>query len=379
MFKLYAGTAIITLVLLYVLFFAYIKLFHKFWYLQPCFHFYNVLNYFKSPQIISNAPSKNNYCNFDNIVTIPFDRASSYQLSSCISLINNHFLRSKNYRLDLVKNFTPYFICHSETSFITVFHNRRTLLDRKTDRVFTDTNTDIIGVITSRPAIMNDSLQINYVDFLCIHTNHRKKGIAEQLIQTHDYNQRITNKAVQVSLFKREGDLMFINPLTRYKSYIRTMTTPNQNPDYLHVTLFTVKDLFNFSNVLKAMKFECIIHPSIAAIVELNETKNIFIYLLKEDDDIIAFYVFKDCCSSAESTISCIASFKSNHVSKSNFVAGFEICLRQLNFSLLVIESISHNGYLIDSTKDKPFINMAYFFYNYIHQTLKPQATFILL
>jgi len=261
-----------------------------------------------------------------------------------------------------------------------VFHNRRTLLDRKTDRVFTDAKTEIIGVITSRPAIMNDSLQINYVDFLCIHTNHRKKGIAEQLIQTHDYNQRITNKAVQVSLFKREGELMFINPLTRYKSYIRKMTSSKTNPHNLHnVTLFTVKDLFNFSNVLKAMQFDCIIHPSIAAIVELHETKNIFIYLLKEDDDIIAFYVFKDCCCRTESTISCIASFKSNHVSKSNFVGGFEICLRQLNFSLLVIESISHNGYLIDSTKDNPFINMAYFFYNYIHETLKPQTAFILL
>lgn len=386
MIKIFTFATVILIVLLYVVFFAYIKIYHKFWYLQPCFHFYSFVNYFKNPHVIQEIPSKNNYCNFRNIVTTTFAKSTQYQLKACVSLINNHFIKSKSYRLNLKKNFEPYFVCHSETSFITLFYEERTLLDIETNKTFKDTKTNIIGVITSRPLLMNNSLPINYVDFLCVHTQHRKKGIAEQLIQTHDYNQRVSNKNVQVSLFKREGELMLINPLVRYNSYIRSYQQQQQQQqkqkqqDDDNISFFTEKDIYQFSNLLKeTTSFECQIYPSAAAVFELIKTQNLIICLLKEDDDILAFYIFKDCCCSNQKMLSCIASYKTKNLNKTEFRNGFQNCLNKLSYSQLIIESISHNVYLIDTIHDKFFMRMAYFFYNYIHRTLKPHQSLIFL
>ena len=58
-----------------------------------------------------------------------------------------------------------------------------------------------------------------YVDNLCVHKDMRNKGIAPKIIQTHEYIQRHKNKNICVSLFKREGNLTGIVPLTIYTTY----------------------------------------------------------------------------------------------------------------------------------------------------------------
>jgi ribosomal protein S18 acetylase RimI-like enzyme len=67
----------------------------------------------------------------------------------------------------------------------------------------------IIGIMTSRPihiAINNNDKDAKfdayYVDYLCVDKMFRKKGIAPQIIQTHEYNQRHLNKNIVVSLFR---------------------------------------------------------------------------------------------------------------------------------------------------------------------------------
>ena len=55
-------------------------------------------------------------------------------------------------------------------------------------------------MITSRPLevyINSTCFWTYYVDYLCVHKQHRKKTIAPQLIQTHEYFQRHLNKNIQ--------------------------------------------------------------------------------------------------------------------------------------------------------------------------------------
>ena len=92
----------------------------------------------------------------------------------------------------------------------------------------------VIAVMTSRPLmckINDNSIPVGYVDFLCVHKKHRKKGLAQKIIYTHAVN---ASKYMEkpIFLFKREGELNFIVPLIAYNSYTfstKKMTLPNIN------------------------------------------------------------------------------------------------------------------------------------------------------
>jgi hypothetical protein len=85
----------------------------------------------------------------------------------------------------------------------------------------------------------NTKVKVNYVDYLCVVNEFRKKGITEQLIQNHDYNQRINNPSIQISLFKREGAMNFIVPLCIYQSYLynNKVTIINNNKQFYNSIL----------------------------------------------------------------------------------------------------------------------------------------------
>ena len=63
---------------------------------------------------------------------------------------------------------------------------------------------------------------IYYIDYLCVNKNERKKGITQQLIQTHEYNQSTVSKT-QISFFKREGSVPLLVPFVKYKSIVFSM------------------------------------------------------------------------------------------------------------------------------------------------------------
>ena len=75
------------------------------------------------------------------------------------------------------------------------------------------------------------SFPVYYVDNLCVHPLYRNKNIAPQMIQTQEWFQRQNNKKIKVSLFKREGDLTGIVPLTVYN-----------NNSYRKLTVYRMRD-----------------------------------------------------------------------------------------------------------------------------------------
>ena len=130
----------------------------------------------------------------------------------------------------------------------------------------------LIGTMSTRPLdcyIGNNKLQVQYVDFLCVHQKYRKKGLAPKIIYTHYVNSRNSDDTV-VFLFKREGTTTAIVPLTTYNNYlfdiyywdklvkfdqpnIKTILITNQSFHYF---------VYVYERLMQS-KFKCIIVPNL--------------------------------------------------------------------------------------------------------------------
>uniref|UniRef100_A0A6C0KR56 glycylpeptide N-tetradecanoyltransferase n=1 Tax=viral metagenome TaxID=1070528 RepID=A0A6C0KR56_9ZZZZ len=388
------------LIICIILFFIYIKIKYKFWVLQPVFHFYDIYYWFVNVGIIRDElPQKNRYTNFKNIITKSLENIDKVVIKEIIMLIQLNYLRNdENKYLPKKENIIPYFKGHNAKTFISYFSEPELLIDNKTGLTI-ETN-KIIGVITSRPLhvkIKDKEFDVYYVDYLCVNKNWRKKNIAPQLIQTHEYNQSHSNKKISVSLFKREEELTGIIPLTVYKTYCYNMNFWGQ-PENLSpgVSLLTCDNqniffMYNFLNEKKE-NFDIIIYPEMGNIIELVNTKNLYIKMLvyKNTGNIEALYIFKKTCTfikKEKEIISLIASVKGSNIDDNEFIKGFKQSLWVLKkenkiFAYLMVEDISDNKKIINnlSIKTHPEIvtTMAYFFYNFAYNPFKSEKCLII-
>jgi len=400
------------IILLIILFFLYIRIRYQFWALQPVFHFYDLYYWIVNVGIIRHdLPEKNRYTNFNNITTKPFENIKEQSLRESILLIQLNYLRNKENTYNPKKeNIVPYFIGHNSKTYWTFYLEPELLLDDKTGKTIEEKT--LIGIITCRPlhVIIMDSVKDNnsemdvyYVDYLCVKKNYRKKNIAPQLIQTHEYNQSHLNKKISVSLFKREEELTGIIPLTVYKSYCFDMKNWIIPPILdARITMLTgdKQNMYYFYNFLiettnknkNKKKFEIVIYPEISNIIELVTSKNLYVKMLIVNGVIEAIYIFKKTCTfikKDKEIISLIASIlkEDSVLTKNEFIHGCKVALwsiikDQNNFAYLLVEDISDNRYIINnlSLKTHPLIisPMAYFFYNFAYSPFKSEKCLII-
>jgi len=395
------------IILCIIVFFIYVRLRYKFWALQPVFHFYDIYYWFINVGIIrAELPEKNRYTNFKQIQTRLFEDINEKTLKHIVLLIQLNYLRNnENTFIPKKDNIVPYFIGHNTKTFWSYFIEPELLIDNKTGKTIEETN--IIGVITSRPLHVkinsnrkDANFDVYYVDYLCVHKGYRKRNIAPQLIQTHEYNQSYKNRNICVSLFKREEELTGIIPLTVYKTYCFNMMNWFE-PERLDASISILTGdkqnmyyLYNFINELtkneSSNKWDITIYPEMSNLMELVSTKNLFIKMLVVDGNIEAIYIFRKTCTFIEKDkeiISCIASINGTTFSKSEFIKGFKASLWTIikehkNFRYLTIEDISDNACIIDniSIKTHPVVvsPMAYFFYNFAYSPFKPEKCLII-
>ena len=259
----------------------------------------------------------------------------------------------------------------------------------------------IISVMTSRPlkVVINNGnndahFDAYYVDYLCVDKRYRKNGVAPQIIQTHEYNQRMLNKKIKVSLFKREGDLTGIVPLCVFTTYGFEMTTWKK-PPHLHPSLCIIEVgknnihfLIDFIKI-SSSKFDILIIPEISNILELILTQNIFCYMLVENHVVLCCYFFRKQCAFIRKDVGILSCFASinNSTNLDVFERGFKICIwkiykKNAQFQYFVIESISDNQKLIENLQIRTKSNLesptAYFFYNFAYNTFRPSKCFII-
>lgn len=400
------------IILLLIIFFIYIRIKFRFWALQPVFHFYDLYYWIANIGIIQEElPSKNRYTNFKNIKTISYDILSEKNIKDFVWLIQLNYLRNNENKFAPQKeNIMPYFKGHNHKTFWSFFTEPTLLLDNKTNTTISDEK--LVAVITGRPLHVSfynknlsnkikGELDVYYVDYLCVDKLYRKKNIAPQLIQTHEYNQSHLNRKICVSLFKREEELTGIIPLTVYKTYCFNMRNWNK-PIELQASIQLLNGdkqniyyLYNFINELtKKGKWDLTVLPAMSNLMELVTSENLFIKMLVYNGEIVAAYIFKKTCTFIEKDkeiISCIvAFFDSSFLKKEEFIQGFKIALWSIieqkenkknkesnKFGYLVIEDISDNHYIIENIRIKTHpiavSPTAYFFYNFAHNPFKSE------
>ena len=372
---------------------------YGFWVVQPVFHVYDFMYMLKPPGIINhNLPEKNKYTNFKNIDTTMFQEVSEIKKSRFVNFIRSNYLQNKeNIFSPQSENIIPYFKSHNVKSFISFYNEENLMLDLKKGTMVADKK--IIGMMTSRPihVIINNNdkdakFDAYYVDYLCVDKMYRKKGIAPQLIQTHEYNQRHLNKNIVVSLFKREDELTGIVPLCFYSTYgfsVNKWTKPDDlHPSYKVLEINPQNYHFLFDFIKKNNNnFDIIINTEVTNIIELIKTNNIFIYVILLDDEIICAYFFRKTCTFIEKNMEVLSCFASiNNCDDNIFIQGFKISFWKIAaekyFGFAAIEEISHNNIIINNLKIKtsPLIvsPTAYFFYNFAYPTFKSDRVLII-
>ena len=385
-----------------VIVFIYIRLKFGFWAVQPVFHFYDIGYMINPTGIIQHyLPEKNKYTNFTNIDTILFLDMSSLKTQRFVNLIKTNYFQNKNnkdnYYSPNTENIVPYFTGHNDKTFISFYTEDNHMVSLKKGTTITDSK--VIGAMTTRPVhiIINNGskdakFDAYYVDYLCVDKSHRKKGIAPQLIQTHHYNQRHNNKNIVVSLFKREDELTGIVPLCIYSTFgfhVTTWTKPaDLSADYklLEINAHNFHFLLDFIRE-KESCFDIVICVEITNMLELIKTKNIFIYVILSNEQIICAYFFRKTCiqiSKGLEVLTCFASI--SNCDDSIFIKGYKISFWKIAaenyFGFAAIENISHNNIIINNLvlKTKPLVvsPCAYFFYNFAYSTFKANKVLII-
>jgi len=388
-------------ILIIFLIYIYIRIKYGFWVIQPVFHVYDVNYMFNPPGIIQHSlPDKNKYTNFKDIDTIVFSELTSIQKTRFANLIRENYLQNKdNIFSPQLENIVPYFIGYNDKSFISFYYKDENMIDLKKGNMITDRK--IIGAITSRPLnvlINNDknnkntNFRVYYVDYLCVDKLYRKKGIAPQIIQTHNYNQRYLNKNIVVSLFKREDELTGIVPLCIYSTYgfqVDKWTKPPElSGEYklLEINSTNFRFVYDFIRVNNS-KFDIVINADVANILELIKTKNIFVYAILCDEKIICCYFYRKSCVQIEKGLEVLSCFASICDCEENiFIQGFKISFWKISaenfFGFCGIENVSNNNIIINNIilKTKPLIvsPTAYFFYNFAYPTFNSEKVLII-
>ena len=396
----------ILLIIVIIIFFiyGYIRVKYGFWAIQPVFHVYNIGYMIFPPGIIDHhLPEENKYTNFKNIDTNVFDKMSKLKTAKFINFIKTNYLQNKDNTFSpKSSNIVPYFKGHNTFSFVSVYTEDSVLIDLSKSSTISNIipNKKIIGVMTSRPLhiIINGKAGANfdayYVDYLCVDANYRRKGIAPQIIQTHHYNQRYNNKNIVVSLFKREDELTGIVPLCAYSTYgfpVTKWTKPNELPGNLTLLEITSQNFHLLLDFIKSnsSNFDIFMNTEFSNIIELIKTKNIFIYGILLEKEIVCAYFYRKSCVFVEKNmevLSCFASINGSNELNDVFIHGFKISFWTIAdknyFGFCAIENISHNNIIINNLmlKTKPSIisPTAYFFYNFAYPTFKAEKVLIL-
>ena len=200
-----------------------------------------------------------------------------------------------------------------------------------------------IGCITSRSlnlfykdAEFNDNnshsgrskyieMPIYYMDYLSINRDKDTKKISRKMLQTHEYNQRIRNPKVLVSLIKKEIELFDgLIPLVEYPTYtfhLRNIHFPKLPPHYevLQINKENIDILLDFLHLQKYMNgplaFEIMAIPDIGNIIALISKRLLYVYCLRNSMDIYGLYFIKDAKMKYEDldngdsdTLQCVAS-----------------------------------------------------------------------
>ena len=162
-----------------------------FWSKQPVFHYWNAMLWLTPNRVINPAPASKTSRYYDrNIAFEDINNAKPDTITEFCELVRNHFMRSKEV------DFSPspaiilaHFKYNDRPSHIAYLKSQQSQQSQQ----------QMIGAITGRPLtcylsetnpsnkgkVLSTRIPLNYVDFLCVDSKHRKKDLAPKLIYTY--------------------------------------------------------------------------------------------------------------------------------------------------------------------------------------------------
>ncbi len=376
--------ALLGVVIIYLLFYAFIKIKFRFWADQPIFHLYNLFYWIWPCGIIQHGlPPKTKFYEA-KVLTKKWQDFSTEKKALFYTLIKSHFLNEKKEKYNPPK--------YAVMDYFNA-HNRNCHLSLQFE--LSSQSKKIVSAMTTRPlnAILNDNpVKVDYVDFLCVHKAHRKQGLAQKIIYSHYFNSR-KDKAGPVFLFKREGSVNFITPLTVYTAnvfslkYLKHLNLELPNNIVCHLINDSNFSLFShfFGEIKK--NFKCFITPELSHIKHLVSKKLLFICLIMEGLEPVATYIYRTPFTSYEKkpSIELIASYyKLGYYDE--YIKSFRNTIALINqkypIDVVVLERISNNTDLNDFLiKRYPVLwkcPMAYFLYNFAYRPFFPADVFLI-
>lgn len=365
-------------ILIIIIFWIQFKIRNPFWSLQPVNHHHQFWRKLQKPGVINSDFTISKFLNNMDINTKKWNTLTNEELSEFEDHIGSHFLNRKDlqYKPSKDKHIAPYF-SNDDNAYISVYRKDNILLGTITNR-------------TLRVHINNESFAVSYIDYLCVHRGNRKKLIAPELIQTHEFFQRNKGeKKCLVSLFKKEGRLTNIVPLLKFSMMAYDIADLNSklNHGYLpagvncvKISKSNIKLLYHFLDVIRH-QFSCFIIALPETLLETLNNESIHIYTLIQNDEIISAFFFRETgtySNSIKQNVECFASLN-NSTDEKVFIQGFNKSLEKMKdkFNIIYIENTSHTTLLSSITSKSPplFTSVcAYYIYNYNAKEIKDPA-----
>ena len=378
------------------IFHVYTRISYGYWSHQPVKHWYNMYYLFANSGIIRHElPEKNKYINTTNVKTFDFEKHlhnNKNTLNEALHLLSLH-AEQKISGQRIVSSF----LGHNQSCFWSFYFHTEHLTDIKTNSIIE--HEKIYGMIASKPIHLfflgETVVDAYYIDLLCVQKNQRKKNIAYQLIQTHEYNQSHINKNIAFSLFKREGFQRAICPLSTFSSYMFDMKNwgkPLDFPPQITVLKADKQNVFHLFEFLKQeaqrKQLGLLGLPEISNFIFMIDAKHIFAYMVMFNMEIKSAYFFstfkKGGCGGG---IGCIGSINGSLV-ETDFIQGFKISLwntlseMDFGFDFAEIETICDNdiitNHVIKKTHPKEIKTKNYYFYHFAYNFLKPKNILII-
>lgn len=411
--QIYLAVFILTILIIYFT----IKIKYPFWNLQPVYHTYDFWRKWTTrPFIIQKSyPFQTKFCDFKNIKTREFLDLDTNTVQNLADLLVSHYIASDQVLLTITpKHLRDYFTGQMNPSYVSFYYEKRyttddvSILQKGNELPYIN---NMIGAITSRqisffvfPRTGESTSYIKYPcyywDYICIHRDNKNTNIGRKLIQTHEYNQRVNNRGILISMFKKEGDLSIgIVPLIEYSSF--TFPIPivklRKIPKYCFLTRINKTSFGDFNDFmlqyLKSPKkeFPFVAIPEIGVLNHLIESDNLYVFMLRKRENVLALYFFKDATVQYEEAngcaLQCIGSI-CNMMDRELFYLGFLHSVYKITcktqYKILLFERIAHNLYftadLIRNCGGRFITEQknAYYLYNFVMNPILPKDTLII-
>ena len=399
----------VSLLFIFLALFVYIKIRHPFWNLQPVFHAYDYWRYtYTTPFLVYPfRPIKTKFYQPALIQTLPYLDCSPSMKQELLNLLQCYYIASEQILHTLDETTVDsYLTGGGEPSFVSFRYSE-----------FPPESPILLAAVVSRPIKMilfsqtsePKSYPSYFIDFQTVKREQPATTLNRTLLQTHEYNQRVQNPNIAISLLKKEIELFDgVVPLVEYTTttYVLLNRTFPALPPHFHLVdvdstnLDIVVDFLDSLQTSASPPFSTCVFSEIGTLITLLKKQLLFVSCLRKGDKLYAYYFWKNTKTQyvlpddvPGDTIQLVGSFQDGSNTDPNgrlFYLGFLHALRSRvkykpTFRILLMDDIAHNGVLHRQwrTKYQPLHthSCAYYTYNLICpcSPVSPEKCFFLL